>query len=168
MPRKPTADEVRDVLNYNPHTGVFTWATSNRVRKAGQVAGGICDRGYVTINIFGQPRYAHRLAYLYMTGEWPSSQVDHKDRNRTNNRWDNLRLASVVENVGNSKVRNDNTTGFKGVHRYSGKFRAKINIDGRQVHLGTFDTPEDASKAYIAAAKRRYGEYFPGLTGMAA
>lgn len=154
-----TVQFVRSVLHYNPDTGVFTWLrpTSNRVR-AGDIAGRQEQRGtntYLRIGIKCECPYAHRLAWFYMTGEWPPDEVDHRDTDGLNNRWANLRLATRAQN--NANHRQFNKWGFKGVFQQScsGRFMAK-HADR---YLGTFDTPEEASAAYLTEAKRRYGDY---------
>jgi hypothetical protein len=159
-----TAERLREVLAYNPETGVFTRrvAAGRCGRwKAGSSAGTPMLNGYTKIYLDGRQHYAHRLAWLYMTGAWPKNQVDHLDGQRDRNVWSNLREASHTENARNIKVRSDSTSGLKGVRRASSGSRwvAQIAKAGRRAHLGTFDTPEEAHAAYIAAAKELHGEF---------
>lgn len=109
----------------------------------------------------GRAYQSHRLAWLWMTGEWPALQVDHKDTDRRNNRWSNLRLATRTENQWNANVRGDNTSGYKGVSRPKGrtKWQAHITLGGRRKYLGTFDTAEDANQAATAARQAAHGEF---------
>ena len=158
-----TAERLREVLNYDPGTGVFTWLVtlSNRAQ-AGVMAGLISNGGCILIGIAGSKYQAHRLAWLYMTGEWPESQIDHRDNSRGNNRWENLRLATPRQNNRNMKKRRDNTSGFKCVTRVQGsrKWRARIHLSGgREIHLGCFDTKEEAHAAYVDAAEAHFGEF---------
>lgn len=172
MKKNITAEDVRLRLNYDPATGIFTWKMRTFVKKgsgkwndiyAGKEAGSVFKNGYKVIG-FGRganKHYAHRLAWLYMTGEWPKYQIDHIDVDKLNNKWSNLREAALGDNWGNQKIRRNNTSGYKGVsfaHR-EGKFVASITIDRRHINLGYFDCAEQASKAYIKAAKKRYGEF---------
>lgn len=148
-----TQERLKSLVNYNPDTGVFTCA-KHRIggtRQIGEPLGSLCN-GYVEMGIDRRNYYAHRLAFLYMTGEFPSCPIDHINRCKTDNRWCNLRKVTVMENCHNQTRKADyNQTGFVGVHRCGKKFRAKINLANRQVHLGTFCTAEEAALAYSAA-----------------
>lgn len=161
-----TADRVREVLNYDKDTGIFTWrVTLSQRRLAGQACGELKPSGYVVIGIDGHRYRAHRLAWLYVHGEWPSMQIDHRDLNRSNNKFDNLRLSTQQQNTFNTPVSKNNRCGFKGVYEHKGRsgllsrWCAKINVGRRQIHLGTFDTPEEASRAYEAGARLYAGEF---------
>lgn len=156
-----TAENVRELLSYDPETGVFTWLTtaSNR-RKQGQIAGCICKRGgYVLIGYKGRIYGAHRLAWLYVHGSWPDRYIDHVNGNPTDNRIANLRLATPAENQRNRRRQNNNTSGYKGVHRHQGMWRARIAVNGRHISLGLYHNPEDAHRAYAIAAERYHGEF---------
>jgi hypothetical protein len=111
--------------------------------------------------IKGRKYSASRCAWLYMTGAWPVDQVDHIDRDRMNNRWRNLREADNSLNQVNTGLRSDNKTGFKGVYwvEAKGKWRARVGVRGRDVHLGYFNTAEEASAAYFKAARLYFGEF---------
>lgn len=160
---KPTADIVKSLLNYNAETGVFTWRVERGGgrRRAGDVAGSIDGGGYRQIRVNGARYKANRLAFLYMTGEWPIRQIDHKDGDRLNDRWDNLREAGTGENARNRKTPTNNTTGFKGVSmdKKTGRFRATICHNGRWISLGFFASAIEAHKAYIAKASELFGEF---------
>lgn len=150
-----TADELRRVLDYDPQTGLFTWKFSPTPSvKKGDIAGSSHSEGYISIRIAKRLYFAHRLAWLWMKGDWPKDQIDHKDNNRSNNRWDNLRNVRPALNTQNQrKPPKSNTSGFLGVSAKRGKWRACIIVDGKQRFLGSFDTPEDASCAYIEAKR---------------
>ena len=160
-----TADDVRALLSYDPVSGIFTWlAAGSHGGHNGYAAGsqkdGSKQRGYALITINGVLYQAARVAWLIMTGEWPQELVDHRDGDRSNNIWDNLRAATRAQNNRNLCMRRDNTTGFKGVERTrGGRYKAAIKFDGRRIRLGTFDTPEEASAVYQAAADRLHGEF---------
>jgi hypothetical protein len=150
-----SVERLRELLAYDPETGVFTWRTGPR---AGMVAGGLKSYGYLAV---WRCYKSHRLAWLYMTGDWPLTQIDHINRVRTDNRFDNLREATHAENVRNSGRRKDNASGFKGVswHQRGKCWQVSIFKDGRRVHLGSYKTTEEASAAYAAAAQRMFGEF---------
>ena len=163
---------VRRLLRYNPATGDFHWLRragvheSWNTRYAGKKAGyswtpAGSKTSYWMIRVFDWPFCAHRLAVLYMTGAWPSNLVDHADGDGLNNRWTNLRSATRPENMANSGAFKNSKTGLRGasMHKSSGKYRATITIGGKQRFLGYFESAEKAHAAYIAAAKKQYGEF---------
>jgi hypothetical protein len=158
---KLTAERLREVLSYYPETGIFAWrVNTNRVRVA-QVAGNLNPRGYRRIKINGRDYKAHRLAWLYMTGEWPPTEIDHINCDRDDNRWANLRTATRGQNARNARRPAHNSSGLKGASWHAGdkKWRAQIRVDGRTKHLGQFDNPIDAHKAYVAAAEEHSGKF---------
>jgi hypothetical protein len=159
-----TADQLRAVLHYDPDTGIFTRLIPHAGLKQGDRAGGLRTDGYVVIRVRGEMFKAHRLAWLYMTGEWPDGYIDHINMVRADNRWSNLRLATWAQNQQNTARRSDNRSGFKGVgwHKDAGKWCARIKLGGRTKHIGLFATPEEAHAAYCRAAEER-GEF--GRTG---
>lgn len=168
MPRREaltrlTAKYVRSVLVYDSDTGIFTWRVRVAMRaRAGDIAGHRMRSGYVQIMIDKVHYQAHRLAWLYVTGMWPSGDLDHKDLNKSNNAISNLREATDTQNKGNRRALKNNKLGVKGV-LYDAKmrrpYRAQIWINGRSVYLGGFATAEEASAAYAAAAVEHFGEF---------
>ena len=163
-----TQNYLKSILSYDPETGVFTWKERSDVPKesnsrfAGKEAGSKRKGGntsYIYIMINFNLYLAHRLAWLYMTGEWPHEDTDHIDGNGLNNRFKNLRLATRGQNKANSRVRKDNKLGVKGVDRYGNKYRARIRINGRLTYLGYFNTAQEASAAYEKAARVYFGEF---------
>lgn len=151
-----TAEELRLFLDYDPLTGDFVWIKSTGKRNfKGFIAGRTDARGYRGINIKGRKYAAHRLAWLWMTGEWPSAQIDHIDRNPGNNRFSNLRDVSGSTNCRNRKpVEFAHKGKTKGItyHKKRKKWQATICLPGsRNLYLGLFSTPEEASAAYQAA-----------------
>ena len=151
-----TAERLRELLDYDPATGVFTRKvrTTNRI-KVGDVAGYLRNDGYIRIKIDGRMHLAHRLAWLYVKGESPPDQIDHRNGIKTDNRIANLRLATHIENMHNRrKPHADNKTGFLGVSPSYGMFQARIGVNGKIKHIGTFPTPEEAHAAYVQAKRQ--------------
>jgi hypothetical protein len=159
-----TAELLRAAVTYHPETGEFTHVATTRGRGvAGASAGGapVGEDGYRKINIGDVVYLAHRVAWLWMTGEWPKSEIDHQDMDRGNNRWSNLREATRTQNGSNCGRRAHNTTGWKGVYRtpHGTPWRAAISVEKHQKHLGTFDCPAAAHFAYAVAAAKTFGEF---------
>lgn len=156
-----TAEYLKQVLHYEPETGKFTWI--KRVSTAIQIGDetGSPSGGYLLIRVGDRLYKAHRLAWLYMTGEWPDRKIDHKDTVRDNNTWDNLRLATDAQNSHNTRIFRTNTSGFKGVskHKASGLWQAYIWVNNKKVSLRYHKTPEAAHAAYSEAAHRLRGEF---------
>lgn len=155
-----TQECVRKLFDYDADAGRLIWKTSPRAKvRVGDEAGCV-DGRYVRVQVMGRRYCAHHIAWLWMTGEWPKQQIDHKDRNSTNNAWSNLRVASPSQNAANRAVRAGNKCGLKGAYRLpNGKFSASIKKDGRSKNLGQFETAEAAHGAYCAAARRAFGEF---------
>ena len=151
-------DDIAKALSYDPQTGLVTWVVRpNRRIPAGSVAGYVDSWGYVSIKVCGKLRKAHRIAFLIMEGRFPQDQVDHINGNRADNRWTNLRKATRSQNMQNiAGPTSRNTSGFLGVTRgLRGKgWIAQIVIKKRRYHLGTFECPEEAHRAYVEAKKR--------------
>ena len=157
-----TQDELKQLLHYDPETGIFTWICRRRGVIPGQVSGSIFRSGYRIIRIAGKGYRAHRLAVLYMTGEWPADEVDHKRGNSDDNRWEKIREATHKENLRNTKIRTDNTSGVKGVFfdkRYRKPWIAEIWVDGKKQYLGQFATLEEAAKVREDASRHLFGEF---------
>ena len=156
-------ERANRLLSYNPETGELRWKVDRSGGvKAGDVAGSrhvSRDRVYVRFVIDGRKDLAHRVAWLLMTGEWPSAHVDHKDNDPTNGCWLNLRLATFEQNARNRKTPVTNTSGFKGVTRFRNKWRATIYCEGRNRFLGDYDTPETAHAVYCEAAAELHGDF---------
>lgn len=157
-----TADRLRALLSYNPETGEFHWAISARGIRRGRRTGCLDkSTGYIVIRVDGKKRYAQRLAWLYVTGEWPNPGVDHWDKDKTNNRFANLREADKAENAWNTGMPATNTSGSKGVsfHKATGKFRADIKVRNQPMFLGLFVTFDEARAAWRDAARKLHEEF---------
>jgi hypothetical protein len=174
----PSQKYLRECFDYEPETGKLLWRHRplahfhhTRTRKAesyqrawnaafaARLVGYASPDGYIVVCLNDRKHQVARVIFKLMTGDEPP-QVDHKDRDRSNNRWDNLRGANAAQNKANSGVSARNQCGWKGVNAQRGKFYARIFADGRFKHLGSFATPEEAHAAYCAAASARWGEFF--------
>ena len=157
-----TAEYVRDILDYDPETGKLRWkVTLSKRAVAGKIAGSIRPDKRVTLGIKGHDYRAHRLINKPVTGEWPKFEIDHEDLDPSNNRWNNLRLATSSQNQAHRPLQQNNTTGYKGVCyiRKKNKFVANIKWRRRQYYLGLYPTAEDAYAAYCKKAKQLHEEF---------
>ena len=135
-----TQEELKELLHYNPDTGIFTRIASRGSVKAGYIAGCLDKDGYITIKINCKTYKAHRLAWFYVHGKWPKHKIDHINHVRADNRIANLRCATCRENNKNSSLRKDNTSGVCGVcwYRPKKKWASQIMVNGMNVCLGYF------------------------------
>lgn len=144
-----TANRARDIFEYNPETGIF-------IKKIESIeVGSITEYGYMRISVDGKHYLLHRIAWLIMTGDWPTDQIDHINGNRSDNRWINLRQADNKENSRNQSLRSTNKSGVVGVNwiQKLNKWRAQITVDGKPIHLGVFSEISDAKDARKKAEK---------------
>lgn len=170
----PPTSYLHECFSYNLETGVLTWrrrppkhfksiATYNRWNGhyTGKVAGANQNRGYRHVGIDDSFWLMHRIIWKMMTGYDPTNTIDHKDGNKSNNRWDNLREATVSEQNWNSAIQGNSTTGRRGVSKSrKGKYRAYITVDGKQKWIGVFKTIEDAGNARDIVARELAGEFY--------
>jgi hypothetical protein len=156
-----TVERLKELLSYDPETGEFHWRVDRgHNARQGQRAGTINAKGYRVIEIDSKAHREHRLAWLYVTGKWPEHEIDHRDLDKLNNRFDNLRPATRSQNTCNKPVETRSSTGVRGVtRRENGKFRAIITVQRKRIHLGTFDTLPLAHMAYIEAAVEHHGPF---------
>lgn len=160
MRPQPTAEALA-TLQYDPETGAFTWRDlPGREKWAGKPAGSIGLRGYLRIPLKGASHSAHRLAWLIVTGHWPTDQIDHINGDRADNRFANLREATNSQNNANKAPRAGRVLP-KGVHWHKQfrKYQALIQHDGKVRYLGRFDDPAVAGEAYRKAAEEIFGEF---------
>ena len=151
--------ELKELLSYDAETGKFSWVQPKGSKAEGSPAGYVSWNGYVEIKINKRVYWAHRLAWLYVHGNFPKEHTDHIDGDRANNSISNLREASNAQNMQN--IRNPtikNTSGFLGVQKSGKKWKAMISVSGIKKHIGTFSSKEEAYEAYVRA-KRINHEY---------
>jgi len=147
------AVELRALLHYEPEIGIFTWRVKpNRRIAAGTVAGHVrADDGYISIQIGGVPYFAHRLAWLYMSGNWSIADIDHRDTVRSNNAFANLREAAEFPNQQNlRKATRRSSTGVLGVSAAGRGYRASVRVNGKNHYSTTFLTIGAAYSAYVS------------------
>jgi HNH endonuclease len=158
-----TAARLRELLSYDPATGLFTRLVSGRGRGAiaGSVAGGKSLCGYIRIGVSGRFYMAHRLAWLYTHGVWPAGDIDHINGEKADNRLSNLRDVSTSVNMQNQRsAQPRNASGFLGVTRHGNRFEASIKINGVNLYLGSYGSPEEAHASYLKEKRRIH----PGCT----
>jgi hypothetical protein len=157
-----TAERLRQVLAYEPESGNFRWlssptASGRRRTRVGMSAGWLENTGYVRITIDGKTYLAHRLAWLYVHGSWPTSELDHRNGRGDDNRIANLRDVTHAKNMQNLvAAHGDSQSGRLGVYPTAGRWAASITVEGRYVWLGRFDTAEQAESAYREAKTRHH------------
>lgn len=153
MKTRPSVEELKERLSYDPETGIFTWRVAGKGRRRGSV-GYTRKDGYRVINIGGIPRYAHRVAWALVTGVWPENTIDHINGDRADNRFENLRDVSYQHNTHNiCDPQCNNKSGLLGAYwnAQRGKWYSTIGHDNKTKYLGLFNTPERAHAAYCKA-----------------
>jgi hypothetical protein len=160
MKQQPTIDELKAVMEYESESGRLLWTVSRNSHggkvKPGEPVGSANGVGYLETRVNGYRTYVHRIAWALYHGTWPRGHIDHIDGDKLNNRIANLRdVTQRVNNENQRKVRSDNTSGFPGVQWRSDKKRwcALIQVNGKRMRRGGYDTPEEAHEAYLQAKR---------------
>lgn len=170
----PNQEHLKECFEYDQFTGALVWKerppkhfdsieTMNKWngRFPGKHAGRIHPEGYRRIMVDSQIFRAHRIIWKLVTGNDPAMGIDHRNENKSDNRWENLREASETQNKCNKGAQRDNSTGLKGVYFHKGrrKFTAEICMHGKKERLGYFDLAHDAHQAYTLAANRLHQDF---------
>ena len=157
-----TQKYLQDFFDYNQNSGVFTRKKKTGAStKVGEIVGKNKGNGYFAFCVLGKLQYVHRMAWLYVYGEIPSKNIDHINRNPSDNRLCNLRLVNQSQNTANSTIFKANTSGFKGVtfRKDTKKWQAQIMVNYKLKNLGSFESKEEAYEARKKAAIKFFGEY---------
>jgi hypothetical protein len=154
---------VRKLFSYSKKTGLLRRRLhrGNRAMPGSIVGTSDGHKGYLRVGIDGKNWSVTHIIWLYVTGEWPK-RVDHRDLNKTNNRWKNLRKATNSQNMCNTKVRSDSSTGVKGVYqdRRTGRYRVHVGLGRQRFYGGFFATVAEAKVARDMLAKKLHGKFF--------
>lgn len=164
MPKKlrplPSKEELLATFDYDPETGILRWKTARKKVRVGDIAGALQKTGYLAIGNAARRAYAHRIIWKMMTGEEPP-EIDHRDWDKSNNRWVNLRAANRTGNTRNQRKLKAGTSKYRGVswNRRRDAWRAKITVDRRDIHLGFFEDEDAAAQAYRKASEKYHGTF---------
>lgn len=162
-----TQSELKEVLNYDQETGIFTWIKKpSKNISIGALCGSINKEGYHVLRINNNSIYAHRAAWIYVYGNIENSEIDHVNRIKTDNRIINLRLATRSQNIINRMF--ENSTGYRVVTEVNrlkskSKFVAASRLNNKRIHIGTFDNAEDAAFAYQLFIFKTFGDFLPSF-----
>lgn len=154
-------NELKQVLEYSPKSGIFTWKVTRWRAYAGTIAGTKTRAGYIDITYKQKHYYAHRLAWAFMTGNWPKADIDHINGKGDDNRWENLREATRSQNMMNAQKQLFGKNPYKGVSwsNITKKWHAYIWVNGNRRHLGYYSSSEEAKMAYNIAARELFGDF---------
>ncbi len=152
-------EKLIKVYTYDSETGLFYRNYTAGGQKEGSIAGNLRNDKYIGIGLDGKIYLAHRLAWLYMTGELPD-RLDHIDENKSNNRWGNLREATRSQNGANRLV-DPGKSNVRGIRLVGRKWQTQICVNKKWIYLGSFESKEEASEAYIKARQEYFGDYNP-------
>lgn len=161
-PRKistPTPDQLNAIFEYDGDSGNLIWKVRKCRIHPGTIADSLDNKGYRTVMISGRNYKVHRIIWAMKIGVWPTNQIDHRDTNKSNNRWDNIRPATNQQNHGNRGKNKNNTSGFKDVVKHNGLWAARITVNDKQIWLGRFEKPEHAYEAVKQGHAHYFGEF---------
>ena len=155
-----TSERLKEVLSLDRATGILRWKVQLSSRGLiGSIAGCIDSKGYRNIGIDGQIYYAHVLVWFIIKGKWPSNNIDHRNHNTDDNRFENLRLASEAQNQWNSKPHKNNTSGQRGVYELRGKWMVLLAKNGKRHYLGIYNDHAAARAVAVEGIQRLHGEF---------
>ena len=153
-----TQEILKTIIEYDCITGLFKWKERLQKRKIDWFGGYKQSDGYMQIRILNKKYMAHRLAWLYCYGKFPQNIIDHINRNKSDNRIKNLREATYSENQQNTDKKSNNKSGYKGVayEKVAKKWRSQISVNGKRIHIGYFNTKEEAAEAYKTTSSKLF------------
>lgn len=153
----PSVEILREHFQYDPKTGnIIRLKKTRSDQELGKPVGYVSARGYRYLKFKGRGMLFHRVAWKLMTGEDPTQEIDHINKDRLDNRWSNLRAVTPTQNLANRPLKGQYLPGVK---RRGTKFQAQINKEGLRLHLGTFETEAEAHAAYVAEHVSTHGEF---------
>lgn len=154
-------ERLKEVFYYDHNLGWLIWLIKpNRNIAINSRAGSLKSDGRRYVRIDNVEYLEHILIWFYMTGRWPKNLIDHKDLNKSNNKWENLREANYSQNGFNCNPRSTNKLGYKGIKFFKGKYRVRIMINGKEIHIGSFNTLEEAVEARNSKGIELAGEFY--------
>lgn len=159
----PSIERLNEAFSYDHESGIVRWKISIGSRaKAGNVAGCKNKDGYLVVRLDGALMLLHRVVFAIHYGAWPEKHIDHIDCDKSNNKIENIREATIEENNRNQRISKDNASGYKGVYLHEGtkKWCAEIRFKRKKYYLGLFEDIKEAHKAYCDAAKKLHGEFW--------
>lgn len=160
---KISHERLKSLIEYDPETGQWKWLIARRGVAAGSIPNNISTGGRRRISIDRVSYLSSRLAWFYMTGNWPTDDIDHHNRIRDDDRWENLRLATRSQNLANRRKRRSGLKGVTFYKRHRKKpWSACISDKGKRIHLGYYESEVEAHQVYLEAAKAHYGEFASG------
>jgi hypothetical protein len=154
-----TPEYLNSIFYYDPLTGELSNKIDRRKAKKGFVHRSTNSNGYIVVTVNGKTQLAHRVIWCMVKGYWPEEDIDHEDLNPLNNRWSNLREATRQQNTANRATFKRSKTGVKGVYMVGKRFKTTITYNGEQLHLGYYDTAEEAGEAYAEAAEILFEDF---------
>lgn len=159
-----TLNRLKEVLYYDPSSGIFTYKVNRGTAKIGNVAGNLSKAGYRYLSIDNVTYAEHRLAWLYIYEKWPDNDIDHINRIKNDNRILNLRDISKKQNNLNKEFKLSSNYLYRGIRKTTGSLGYSAELQG--MYLGTYSTQEEASIVYENTAKKEYKEFYqdPGYS----
>lgn len=154
-----TQGRLKELVNYDPETGWITWRVLSSTTEPGERAGGLHGFGYRQIGLEYKKFLEHQLAWLYMTGEWPTKEIDHINSVRSDNRWCNLREATRSQNGHNKQLHPRSTTGFTGVSTHGNRYRSTITVNGTTTYLGRFKSVAETRIVRLLSERDHFGQF---------
>lgn len=159
--RLPATALLRSIFEYDKDAGILKWNVDRVKVKPGDPAGALHPSGHLTVGIDGKYYLVHRIIWAIVYGKSPDGEIDHRNGIGSDNRIDNLRIASISQNNMNRGIQKNNKSGYKGVYwkEPNKRWVASIRVNNKLINLGGFDTPQDAHRAYAEAAHRFFGDF---------